>query len=205
MIQRPHGREGFTLVELLVVIAIIAIIAGLVVPGLMSAQRRAYVTKCTANLKAIHSAAFLYAQRKQMFPFDRSVKEPRAHESLNTLIKAPQGEGLDPETFDCPEGAAIYAPKDLNAKGIGYLLDADSLDYTWLSKPTKGTKKCTMSSDKFASGIDDMYSDGEVHEGHYKAMLVLDTTGRVIEVEVYEGVEQRVRMTDDLIPVGVTR
>ena len=207
MIQQHRTQRGFTLVELLVVIAIIAIIAGLVVPGLMNAQRRAYVTKCTANLGGLHKIAFLYAQRRKAFPFAKDIREPKAHESLNSLINSTIGEDLDPEIFVCPEGEATEAERDHDARGAGYRLSEDTLDYCWVKERTKSTKKCSLSCDKYASGADDLYGDGEEHGGHYKSILVLDTSGRVIEVEVsdYEDVERKVRLTEDWLPESVTR
>lgn len=55
-------RSAFTLIELLVVIAIIAVLIGILLPGLKNARDTARSLKCKINLKQITIAASIYAR-----------------------------------------------------------------------------------------------------------------------------------------------
>lgn len=77
-------RSPFTLIELLAVVAIIALLAGLLLPAVMSSRNKAYEAKARGQIKNLQIAIEQYAQEYSVLPDDSSY---------STLINCLQNEG----------------------------------------------------------------------------------------------------------------
>jgi type IV pilus assembly protein PilA len=55
--------RGFTLIEVLIAVAIIAVIAAIVLPGILSSKMAANEASAVSSLRTIHSALFVYSKR----------------------------------------------------------------------------------------------------------------------------------------------
>lgn len=60
---KSGSRRGFTLIELLVVISIIAVLASLILPGVMSARRAARRTQCLNNMRNIATSMINFCSK----------------------------------------------------------------------------------------------------------------------------------------------
>ena len=132
-------NSRFTLIELLVVVAIIAILAGILMPALTSALRKAKIISCTGNQKMIGLALSMYAaDNKEFFPSNMYTSTQPWHIWHRTLLmcgymgKAFQTES---QTYDndkrgknvliCPEdtdpatmGSSAASAKDFLSYGL---------------------------------------------------------------------------------------
>src|SRR2546422_7203039 len=180
MLKASVRDRGFTLVELLVVIAIISVIAGFLIPTLMSARGRADTVKCQSNLREIQKLGMIYADSAgtRFYPLGKG-SNPQAHESLNVMLKF--NDGLKPAMFICPtwrEGEAEL----IEGK---FQLEENTCSYTWPKK-----RLSPSDSPDTPLSCDKSVKTSEEPNGHPKGRNVVHLDGPVDFV------------TTDKIPAG---
>jgi len=193
MQRHQTADQGLTIVEVLIVVVIVAIIAGVVVPLLLRGRNGGDRIECTSNLKNICAGALTFTNKREgWFPLaGDGTASPRAHESLNVLLRSTAGRDLSARLFTCPAGDQAEASK---GRGQMYLeLDEDSLSYAWAAEPTRnyGNAK-NLSSDKYVDGF-------EGHEGHIGEVMLMMTDNSIQTVDEDELDE------DTGLPPGLVR
>jgi prepilin-type N-terminal cleavage/methylation domain-containing protein len=94
-------KAAFTLIELLVVIAIIAILAALLLPGLVRAKAEAKQTSCINNMRQMGIAIGIYLSDNKVYPGDYSTT-PSPNGAYVWMPRLLFAAGNDRSVFFCP-------------------------------------------------------------------------------------------------------
>ncbi|PTA66568.1 type II secretion system protein [Deinococcus arcticus] len=122
-----NTTQGFTLIELLIVIAIIGILAAVLIPNLLGAQKRAYDTAAQSCAKSLQTAQATYQIDKQLY-FSASKAEDA------TAVTTTPATGIDGISAGCSQAKIVIAT-------VG---TPDAASYTMTVRDTRGTKTYTV-------------------------------------------------------------
>jgi len=130
--NRPKSYQGFTLIEIMVVIVILGILAGLIVPRIMSRPEEARRTKAALQIRSIESALKLYKLDNGVYP--------DTEQGLEALVEKPEI-GILPKNWR--EGGYLdssKAPNDPWGNPFVYVMPGQHGDFDLSSYGRDGEK-----------------------------------------------------------------
>ncbi len=128
--KRNLDNRGFTLIELMVVIVILGILAGLIVPRIMSRPEEARQAKARIQIESLETALKLYKLDNGSYP--------STEQGLQALVEAPTVGNLPRKWREGGYLEKGKVPKDPWGNDYVYLSPGTSGDYDIISYGSDG-------------------------------------------------------------------
>ncbi len=118
---RRAARRGFTLVEVLVVVAVIALLVGLLLPGLAMVRRASLVTSDLSNLRGLSVAHLAYQNANNERFVDVGLPHGGVADPSNSFVERLRpyyGDHATDVSFRSPLDASPHWPAELGGDGV---------------------------------------------------------------------------------------
>ena len=130
--RRQKCYQGFTLIEIMVVIVILGILAGLIVPRIMSRPEEARRTKAALQIRSIESALKLYKLDNGAYP--------STEQGLDALIKQPETGTVPKNWREHGYLESAKVPKDPWGNAFVYIMPGEHGEFDLSSYGRDGEK-----------------------------------------------------------------
>ena len=172
------ARRGFTLIEMLVVIAIIAILAGMLLPAVNMARKRARRIECLNNVRNVGIGLSLFSEDNEgAMPMVNHPQEGYWNVRLKKFVDQDVQDGEKSGVFLCP----AKVPKNTLAFGVN-----DDLDSTGSDVPTINVKAASMKLlvSEAKDGNWAIGQQGDIDDRHdgFANVLFVDIHASILEI-----------------------